>query len=135
MLQVYSSDLVLVDARERRGLGVGAEMMWAKMHRLPLVIWSPKNSHYHKEQAELLGVEVDHWVHPFVESLADHLAEDLESIAEWMVRFLEGGTAVKGPEDIQGAMRYYLEQQFERDTPMQKAASTNTALREKFLLV
>lgn len=136
MLQVYSSDLILVDARERRGLGVGAEMMWAKMNRLPVIIWAPKNSHYHKEQAELLGVEIENWVHPFVESLADHLAEDLPSIVAWIVRFLDGTiSSIKGPEDIEGAMRYYLEQQFGSDLPMQEAASANDSLREKFLLV
>lgn len=30
MLQVFCSNIVFVDARSRRGLGVGAEMMWAK---------------------------------------------------------------------------------------------------------
>ncbi len=48
MLQVYSSDLVLVDARERRGLGVGAEMMWAKMNNIPVVTYAPLESHYNK---------------------------------------------------------------------------------------
>ncbi|MDB6081124.1 MAG: hypothetical protein JWO53_396, partial [Chlamydiia bacterium] len=37
MFQVFSSHLVLVDTRGRRGLGVGAEMMFAKMHQIPVV--------------------------------------------------------------------------------------------------
>ena len=45
MAQVFCSDLVLVDARERRGLGVGAEMMWAKMNTLPVITLSPVDSH------------------------------------------------------------------------------------------
>src|SRR5579871_3736379 len=37
MTQVYCSDVVFVDVRQRRGLGVGAEMMWAKMNKIPVV--------------------------------------------------------------------------------------------------
>lgn len=37
ILQVFSSHIVFVDARDRRGLGVGAEMMWAKMNKIPVV--------------------------------------------------------------------------------------------------
>lgn len=42
MLQVFSSNIVFVDARDRRGLGVGAEMMWAKVNAIPVVTWAPK---------------------------------------------------------------------------------------------
>ena len=55
MLQVFCSDAVFVDARERRGLGVGAEMMWAKLNRIPVLTWAPKNSHYHKDSPHFLG--------------------------------------------------------------------------------
>ena len=34
LFQVFSSDLVLVDTRGRRGLGVGAEMCFAKMNKV-----------------------------------------------------------------------------------------------------
>jgi hypothetical protein len=37
MTQVFSSNFVFVDARDRRGLGVGAEMMWAKLHKIPVI--------------------------------------------------------------------------------------------------
>ena len=53
MTQVYCSDLVFVDARERRGLGVGAEMMWAKMNRIPLLI-----SRAYKQPLSQTGSEV-----------------------------------------------------------------------------
>ncbi len=69
MLQVFCSDIVLVDARDRRGLGVGAEMMWAKFHAIPVIIWAPKGTHYHKNEATILGLPVSKYIHPFVESL------------------------------------------------------------------
>src|SRR5262245_8128181 len=43
MTQVFCSDIVFVDVRDRRGLGVGAEMMWAKFHKIPVIALSPKN--------------------------------------------------------------------------------------------
>jgi len=55
MTQVFCCDIVFVDARDRRGLGVGAEMMWAKFHKIPVISLSPKNSHYNKEKTTLLG--------------------------------------------------------------------------------
>jgi len=45
MAQVYSADVIFVDGRERRGLGVGAEMMWAKMNRKPVITLAPLGSH------------------------------------------------------------------------------------------
>src|SRR5262245_39027064 len=62
MLQVFSSHIVFVDARDRRGLGVGAEMMWAKVNKIPVVTWSPRNSHYRKDHTTLLGVPVTNFV-------------------------------------------------------------------------
>ncbi len=88
MLQVFCSRLFFVDARDRRGLGVGAEMMWAKLHRIPIVTWAPKNSHYHKTHTRLLDVPVKNWVHPFIESLSDALVENLEEGAEWIKRLI-----------------------------------------------
>ncbi|MBX7067417.1 MAG: hypothetical protein K1X28_09315 [Parachlamydiales bacterium] len=66
MLQVFSSHVVFVDARERRGLGVGAEMMWAKLNQIPVVTWAPRDSHYHKSDAIILGSAVKNFIHPFV---------------------------------------------------------------------
>jgi hypothetical protein len=58
MLQVFCADIVFVDARDRRGLGVGAEMMWAKFNKIPVLIWAPKDTHYHKTETTLLGQSV-----------------------------------------------------------------------------
>lgn len=84
MLQVFCSDIVFVDARNRRGLGVGAEMMWAKLNKIPLVVWAPKNTHYHLSHASILDVPVTDYVHPFVESLSDKVVETLEEGADWI---------------------------------------------------
>jgi hypothetical protein len=131
MLQVFSSDLVFVDARHRRGLGVGAEMMWAKGNQIPVVTLSPHDSHYRKSRTEVLGVDVTNWVHPFVESLSDYVAHNLEEGAEWIRRYWSGGIECKGFEAVRSAMAYYVENQLEKDLPMRDLIGSNPDLTAK----
>lgn len=132
MLQVFSSNFVLVDARDRRGLGVGAEMMWAKINKIPVITWAPRNSHYHKDQAILLDVPVSDFVHPFVYALSDKVAENLLDAAQWIDALLSNPTVeVKGAEYIGAAMQYYKECQFDRDLPMKELLTSNEALIER----
>lgn len=131
MTQVFFADLLLVDARERRGLGVGAEMMWAKMNHIPLLTLAPKNTHYQKKEVTLLGVRVENWVHPFVESLSDAVINDLHEAATWIKTFLEGNVEIKGPESISEAMLHYQQQQLPRDLPMKALIQSNAALQRR----
>lgn len=121
MLQVFCSDIVFVDARDRRGLGVGAEMMWAKFHKIPVIIWAPKNSHYHKNHTTILGMPVANFVHPFVESLSDKIVETLEEGAAWIntLKAHSSQISIKGVEYIENAMEYYKMKQLKNDQPMQ----------------
>lgn len=132
MLQVFSSDVVFVDARDRRGLGVGAEMMWAKLNRIPIVIWAPKETHYHRSKAELLGTPLTDYVHPFVASLADQVVETVEKGAEWIGHFVKNPSlSIKGEESIREAIEYYKATQLESDLPMQEMLQQCGKLRER----
>lgn len=124
MFQVYSSHCVIVDARGKRGLGVGAEMMFAKMNRIPVISWLPPDTHYHRKHLHYMGQDVHQWVHPFVVSLSDYLAPSLEAAAKWIREKLHTKEEeVKGPEVIQGAMQHYLSTQLHRDHSMQSLVS------------
>lgn len=124
MTQVFCSHVVFVDARDRRGLGVGAEMMWAKLHKIPVVTWAPKDSHYNKTKATILGVEVDHFIHPFVYGLSDKIVETLPEGAEWIEHMLSDlSVEIKGPEHIRQAMEYYQKEQLSVDLPMREILS------------
>jgi len=119
MLQVFCSDIVFVDARERRGLGVGAEMMWAKLHKLPVITLAPKNLHYHKSDTTLLGVPVKDWIHPFVESLSDAIVENLHEGVASIESFLSNTPLpIKDIAYIESAMHHYRATQFHSDKPM-----------------
>lgn len=133
MTQVYCANVVFVDARERRGLGVGAEMMWAKMNQGAVLTLAPKNSHYHKEEVTLLGVTVQNWMHPFVECLSDAVVEDLDQGVAWLKDFVLGKHTIKGPEQIHEAMRYYHETQLASDTPMREIFEENPRLKEALI--
>lgn len=129
MLQVFCSDVVFVDARDRRGLGVGAEMMWAKFHKIPVVTLAPKETHYHKSKTTLLGSAVDNWVHPFVESLSDAVVNSIPEGAEWIHQFKTGAVGdIKDASFMESAMTRYKTLRFEGDEPMQELASCSAQL-------
>jgi hypothetical protein len=132
MIQVFCSDVVFVDARDRRGLGVGAEMMWAKFHRIPIVTLAPKNSHYNKSKTTLLGMPVENWIHPFVDSLSDAIVENLNEGATWIRRFIgDSAPEVRGIEYIESAMRYYRGTQLSHDGPMKALLEANNQLHKR----
>jgi hypothetical protein len=132
MLQVFSASVVFVDAREKRGIGVGAEMMWAKYHKIPVVTYAPKDTYYHLSTTTILDVEVHNWVHPFVESLSDCIVETIADGAEWIKKMLfENSQEMKGLEYVEGAMHHYIETQLQLDAPMKEMISSSKALQAK----
>lgn len=132
LFQVFSSHLVFVDARGKRGLGVGAEMMFAKMNRIPVMAWMPEKSHYHRDYIYLLGQHVNSWIHPFVFNLSDYLAPDLQKAAHWINHFLIPGKAtIKGPEAMNETMSHYLTSQLEQDKGLYEMVQSSSYLQEK----
>lgn len=132
MTQVFCSDVVFVDARDRRGLGVGAEMMWAKVQKIPLLTLAPIDSHYNKSKTTLLDIEVKDWVHPFVESLSDAIVENLEEGANWIRKFIEDSALkVKDIEYVHSSMQYYRDSQLLQDEPMKALLAGNPRLHKR----
>lgn len=133
MLQVSSSDIVFVDARNRRGIGVGAEMMWAKINRIPIITWAPLNTHYNKINAKILDVDVDHFIHPFIGSLSDKIVDNLKEGAEWIENFIKhpSSISIKGFEHIHAFIQHYKKNQFHNDIPMRDLVNISKTLREK----
>lgn len=131
MLQVASADIVFVDARDRRGLGVGAEMMWAKAHQIPVISWAPLGSHYHKSSTTVLGVTVDQFIHPFVASLSDQIVADLEEGAASIKHLLAGSIPIKGFQEIAAAIQHYKRSQLASDIPMQEILQVEDELAQR----
>lgn len=132
MLQVFSSNVVFVDARDRRGLGVGAEMMWAKVNQIPVVTWAPENSHYHKSQTTVLDVPVSNFVHPFVESLSDKIVENLVEGSKWIEDALSNRCPeIKSLQHIKAAMQHYMDTQLHQDIPMKEMVASSKELKSR----
>lgn len=127
MTQVFCSHVVFIDARSRRGLGVGAEMMWAKINTIPVVSWAPKDSHYNKTRTTVLETEVENFIHPFIQGLSDKVVTTLEEGALWIENILSNPSiSIKGIKHIRNSMEYYQETQLPSDLPMQEILGYET---------
>jgi hypothetical protein len=105
---VDSSDVVFVDARHQRGIGVGAEMMFAQMRGRRVVVICPENSFYRRRDVrDMFGEDLDEWIHPFVMGLADYIANDVEEAVGWVNGWIQAGCPEKGPRDLDEAISYY----------------------------
>jgi hypothetical protein len=132
MLMVFSSNFVFVDARDRRGLGVGAEMMWAKINHIPVITWAPKNSHYRKDKTTILDISVPNFVHPFVESLSDRIVENLAEGSQWIDLVLSNPKEkIKSVHDIGSAMQHYKDNQLHHDLPMKELLQGSEELKKR----
>lgn len=76
MYQVMVASVIIVDARERRGLGIGVEMAAAATFGTPIIVVAPRNSKYRVDMLEYRGVIVQDYVHPHVAALATAVVDD-----------------------------------------------------------
>lgn len=132
MLQVFASDLVLVDARDKRGIGVGAEMAFAKMRKIPVISLTPPESYYKRTNVVILDQELDTWVHPFVFSLSDFLAATIEEAGVWIKSMLLTNKAtIRGPECFNAGISHYLDTQLKNESAMHHLILQEQQLLEK----
>lgn len=101
---VQTSDVVLVDLRVEKGIGVGAELMFAHLSKRPVIGWLPPNSYYRREFVEdVFGEDLVNWIHPFVFGLCDHVADSLSEACDIIETVTASGGASqnnsKSPDD------------------------------------
>lgn len=82
---LLESDLMIVDLESKKGIGVGSEMLLAKMHKIPVYSICPKESHYRKR----VEVENNEWIHPFVYELSDKIFQSQMEVAEYLNELYE----------------------------------------------
>jgi len=91
---IKQADFIMVDARQKRGIGIGAEMAIAKVWKKPVVTVCPRNSHFRRD-IELDGKPLKGWIHPFLASLSDEVVDDVKQAAIWVSTFSEDGRKAK----------------------------------------
>ncbi len=114
-LQVTSSDFIIVDLREKRGIGVGSEMMIARQRKIPVVAVCPPDSHYKRHMVFHTGAVNQEWVHPFVESLSDVIVEDFKGAGEWIKKFINNPLEVRSDEIVNESIKDYLDNYLDDD--------------------
>lgn len=93
---ILDSDIVLMDARTRKGLGVGAEVMMAKYENIPVLALCPSYSEYWKGDA----------VHAFIAGLSMKVCDSLDDIADEIHKLAKDGIVPKFEErDLPEALR------------------------------
>ncbi|MFI0355146.1 hypothetical protein [Actinomadura sp. 9N407] len=123
MYQVMVASAIIVDARERRGLGIGVEMTAAAILGTPLIVVAPRNSKYRADELEYRGVRVRDYVHPHVAALATEVTEDFVHAGEALVRHARPSapSARPLPEWLDRAVTEYRTNVLPGDPPMQEA--------------
>lgn len=124
---VSISDLILVDARDKRGIGIGAEMLFAQGLGIPVISICPPNTNYRRDFVPgVFGEDLKDWIHPFVYGLSDHIADNLDdAISLINILIQDGGPRRHSGEKLRNAIDYY---QRERETFERSLVSSNKVL-------
>ena len=112
---VSISDLILVDLRGKRGIGIGAEMAFAQNLGIPVLSICPPNTNYRRDfVADVFGEDLKDWIHPFVYGLSDYIVDDLQNAITFINKIVEDGGPCRHPgQKLDTAIAYY---QRERET-------------------
>lgn len=107
LAMVESSSFVLVDLRRERGIGVGAELMFAQIKAIPVVAWSPLDTQYRRTFVEdVYGEDLHNWIHPFAFGLCDFLEETLEAACDRINSMIRDGGRKTTPS-LDSAVAYF----------------------------
>ena len=138
MLQVIISDVVLVDARHKRGIGVGAELDRAETQDIPLVMIAPQDTFYHKLNTSVLGQDIPEWKHPFIFGYTDYIAQTCKEAGQLIDAYLypKQKTVPNSISNrIVGAMQHYIRKQLAHDKPMCDLYVDNQIIQERIDII
>jgi hypothetical protein len=118
MYQVKAADAVVVDARERRGIGIGIEMLASRVFGTLLVAVVPRDTYYRMSTLSYRGSTVTDYVHPHLAILADGIVDSFEAAGVWIRETKSIGTRPKGIDAVHDAIQAYESRMLPHDKPM-----------------
>jgi len=121
MFQVMTATAVIVDARERRGIGIGVEMAAAATLGTPLIVVAPRNSLYRQDRLEYRDTVVANYVHPHVASLATCVVDDFVMAGAELAKLPTSTGPRHDPPWLTAALAEYEENVLSVDRPMVEA--------------
>jgi len=120
-LQVTSSNFIIADLREKRGIGVGSEMVIAKDRKIPVISVCPAESHYKRTNIVFHeGTVNSDWAHPFVEMLSDAVVENFTEAGYWIKKFIKNPTKIISGAVVEESIKDYLDNYLENDADFKK---------------
>ncbi len=96
---IKSSDIIIVKADEKLGVGTAQEILIAKYFAKPVVAVLPKNAPHRIQNLDLKTGFVADWIHPFLAATADLIVEKLEDAVDWIKEY-EADPSCKAVKDI-----------------------------------
>ncbi|GII78512.1 hypothetical protein Sru01_34940 [Sphaerisporangium rufum] len=124
MYQVMVASAVIVDARERRGLGIGVEMAAAGGFGTPVIVVAPPESKYRAAVLEYRGAVVRDYVHPHVAALATAVVDDFAAAGAALAGLVATGplpAKAAVPDWLAAAIGEYRDNVLAGDAPMLRA--------------
>jgi hypothetical protein len=118
MYQVMIADAVVVDGRQRRGIGIGVEMATSRMLDTRLVAVLPPESHYRRSNVTYRGGTAANYVHPHVFGLCDAIVDDFTAAGAWVAEQVRLGQSGAGIDSIHAAITAYRQRLLPQDQPM-----------------
>jgi hypothetical protein len=116
MYQVQCADAVIVDARQRRGIGIGVEMLASRLLETKLVAVAPRNTYYRQDSLTFRGGTVSDYVHPHLAILCDAVVDTFEEAGRWLAARI--GDPAGGTSKVHAAIAAYKERLLPTDQPM-----------------
>lgn len=108
---VARSDVVVVDARTEKGIGVGAEMMFARQRKIPVITVAPPNTNYRRDLVpDVFGEDLRNWIHPFVYGLSDKIVDGFEAAGKLLDDLATGRWTPEPAAAPEDAIDYYLDE-------------------------
>ena len=87
--QIQQSDVLVVNATKRLGIGVGAEMMFACNKNIPVFTICPHSTYYRR--LVKIDVEGKEWIHPFIKGLSTKIFDSAEQCSIELLSLREKG--------------------------------------------
>lgn len=103
------SNVVVVDARKEKGVGVGAELMYACNCGKPVIAICPPESNYRRSLVEdVCGEDLRNWIHPFIQSLSSIVVDDFDAAGNTLEAMVSGQLRLRPVPDPHNAVSHYL---------------------------
>src|ERR1043166_1117619 len=118
MFQIQQCDAVVIDARERRGIGIGVELLAGRHFSRAVIGVLPPSSYYRQTNVEYRGGIAKNYVHPHFMSLLDSYVDDFAAAGRWIRDQLPSFRPTIGASRLDAAIDAYKQRLLPNDAPM-----------------